>query len=242
MRTELNVEFDEKMPDNRVKIAKGKIIVNHNERLRKKIYSYCNDIAYIQKLGKYDKKKRISISLKDSKIEEYSQAFYINKKGRVIPLEDFGLFHNWTYGELLRIKEKGLSKGQINTIKVSMPDGGLGGGVEETIQQIAIGVTANILSGPIYKRIKVVINWLRKQYYIKKYRNHIKNELFNEIILKKKSWEIEEINNLFYFSDIESKILLQRNNYHKNKSGKWVRKQSPIKAKRNRTRKTTAQR
>ena len=89
--------------------------------------------------------------------------------------------------------------------------------------------------------MKVAINWLRKQYYIKKYRNHIKNELFNEIILKKKSWDIEEINNLFCFSDIESKILLQRNNYHKNKSGKWVSKQHSIKAKKNQAQKITAQ-
>ena len=138
MKTKLNVEFNEIMPDNRVRIAKGVIIVNHNERLRKKLYSYCNEIAYIQKLGKYDKKKRISISLKDSKIEEYSQAFYINKRGMVTPLNDFGLFHDWTYEELLRIREKGLSKGRINIIEVRIPSGGLGGGVEETIQQTAI--------------------------------------------------------------------------------------------------------
>ncbi len=224
MKYDIGIEFIELMPDMKKKIVKGEIAIREKQHLRKILHKYCNEIAHIQRLGRYSKNKPMFIELKNSNLKKYCQPFTISNNGRVIPLSDCKADHDWTYDELLRIQRLGLSDGDESVIRVFIPEE-TGLGDDGLLPQIADEAQVSFIAEMIILISKYglnkIINTVKDAYYIKKYRQKISSRLQSQIVHSRKTWNVDEIKNLFCFSIIEAERLLKKNRYIRTNGSTW---------------------
>lgn len=223
MKNNINIEYIELLPDGKRRTNKGKLVINTNKHLRRVLFKYCNSIAYIAKLGKYNRSDPMTIQLKGSDISNYCKPFTLDKKGRIRPLADYGLCHNWTYRELSELRTKGLTKGDINTIEVVI--GGGAGDAGTMAESVMLNIISSVFIWALSSLLKCTIPKIDKIYYVKKYRNNISEQLITEIINKRDEWHISDIKGLFYYDDNESATALMARNYSQTTTGIWRKSQ-----------------
>ncbi len=218
---EIKIIFNEFLPDGKRRRRNGKILIHEEEHLRRKLHDYCNELCEIEFLGKYRKDTPIGIQLKNSDMCKYCEPFYINHRGNIIPLGDYYYLHNWTYTELVNLRNEGLTSGNIDTIVVNRPMG-LGGG-EDIIQNIAYQVFINMIIKILDLLFKRCSDYIMMKYYEKKHKKHITTELQKEILARKNKWKIEKIQNYFCLSKREAERLLHEMGYEY-QNGYWIKK------------------
>lgn len=198
---DVEVFFTEILPDGKKRKHKKQVVLGSDKRLRKILHNLCNEMADIQTLGQYERKRYMDIHLKGSEKDNYCQQFYINKRGKVIAIMGGAEYtHNWSYSRLISVSRHGLSCGKVKEIEISYPNG-LGDIGGDVVGNIAMGVASNAAC----EILKKIWNCIKEK--IKNYRGICapSDMLMKQIILKKKEWRVYDLRQLFNLS--ENKVI-----------------------------------